>query len=312
MASGSYAQQPDSLIKKLDSLKQQRDTVGQVNIIAPEAYENTRLNLKSYFVLLASDVKQQVLVPFRASKKDWMKIGAYAVATGAVAFADKPLQEIALDLRGDTNNLYRDISRQITNFGGPYETYLLAGLGVYGLVFKKHKMFNTVLLATQSYLIGGAITSVIKTISGRQRPIYVDPVTKESRPIFHGPFYRFKNGPDGEYPPPSARVSFPSGHTTVVFSAATVFAMEYKDKPLIPILAYSAATLVGVSRITENKHWATDVLVGGLIGYLSGRNVVNNYHRLAKLQRLNNNKRSLTFNLQVVDGRPVPGVVYRF
>lgn len=59
--------------------------------------------------------------------------------------------------------------------------------------------------------------------------------------------------------------------------------MEYKEKPLIPIISYTAATLIGLSRGTENKHWATDVLVGAALGYLSGKQVVNNYHRYAEL-----------------------------
>jgi hypothetical protein len=33
--------------------------------------------------------------------------------------------------------------------------------------------------------------------------------------------------------------------------------MEYKDRPLVPLISYSAATLIGLSRITENAHWIT-------------------------------------------------------
>jgi membrane-associated phospholipid phosphatase len=77
---------------------------------------------------------------------------------------------------------------------------------------------------------------------------------------------------------------FLRGHTTLAFAAATVYAMEYRNKPLIPVLAYTAASLIGLSRITENKHWATDVVAGAALGYLSGRQVVNNYHRYAKLK----------------------------
>jgi membrane-associated phospholipid phosphatase len=98
----------------------------------------------------------------------------------------------------------------------------------------------------------------------------------------------------------------------VAFAAATVFAMEYKDKPIVPILAYAAASLVGVSRITENKHWATDVLVGAGLGYLSGRQVVNNYHRYARLKAPKQKGNTVSFNLQYMYGQLVPGIVYTF
>jgi hypothetical protein len=87
--------------------------------------------------------------------------------------------------------------------------------------------------------------------------------------------------------------------------------MEYHDRPIIPIVAYSAATLIGLSRITENKHWASDVFVGAALGYLCGRQVVNNYHRYSKLQK-QKQKQSLSFNLNYLDGKLLPGLVYKF
>jgi len=64
-----------------------------------------------------------------------------------------------------------------------------------------------------------------------------------------------------------------------------------------------------LSRITENKHWASDVFVGAVLGYLCGRQVVNNYHRYAKLQK---QKQSLSFNMDYLNGKLLPGFVYRF
>ena len=75
--------------------------------------------------------------------------------------------------------------------------------------------------------------------------------------------------------------------------------MEYKDKPIVPIIAYSAATMIGLSRITENKHWSTDVLVGAALGFLSGKEVVNNYHRYSKLKDPSQKKNTVTFNLKL-------------
>lgn len=97
----------------------------------------------------------------------------------------------------------------------------------------------------------------------------------------------------------------------VVFSR-TVFASEYRNKPLIPIIAYSAATLIGVSRITENKHWGTDVLVGAAVGFLAGKQVVNNYHRYAKIKTEDKKKNTISFNLNYSYGHWEPGMIYKF
>jgi membrane-associated phospholipid phosphatase len=71
-------------------------------------------------------------------------------------------------------------------------------------------------------------------------------------------------------------------------------------------------SLIGLSRITENKHWATDVLTGAAIGYLTGRLVVNNYHRCAKLRAPQLKKNTVAFNLQYRQGVIMPGLIYSF
>ena len=89
-------------------------------------------------------------------------------------------------------------------------------------------------------------------------------------------------------------------------------AMEYKNQPIVPIIAYSAASLIGVSRITENRHWISDVFAGAALGYFTGRLVVNNYHRYAKLKAPKQKNNSVSLNLQYNFGRLMPGLVYRF
>lgn len=126
-------------------------------------------------------------------------------------------------------------------------------------------------------------------------------------PTFRGPFHVLKDAEGNRL-----NGSFPSGHTTVAFAAATVYALEYKDKPWVPVFAYTAASLIGLSRLTENKHWATDVLAGAALGYLTGRQVVNNYHRYAKLKAPKQEKPFLSFSVGYGNGQLMPSVVYRF
>ncbi len=302
------SQQTDTLINKLDSLTRKTDSAGsQVNNIDQKSYnENTKITFNTYFIILASNFKQSFTKPFHMSKKDWGNFGKFAVATVALSFADEPIQRGALKLRNKNTGL-NNISKYITNFGGNYEGYTLTALGAYGFIFKNEKMKTTVLLATQAYITGAAVESVGKFLSGRTRPSYYAAGT-EPEPKFLGPFSKTATTSSSK----KLYSSFPSGHTTVAFAAATVFALEYRDKPMVPVIAYSAASLIGLSRITENKHWATDVLVGAALGYLSGKQVVNNYHRYSKLKAPGQKRNTISFNLDYSYGHLMPGMVYKF
>ena len=71
--------------------------------------------------------------------------------------------------------------------------------------------------------------------------------------------------PDG-----STRNSFPSGHTASAFMAATMLHKEYGHlSPWVSVGAYSVATFTGISRQLNNRHWASDVMVGAGIGILA-------------------------------------------
>ena len=304
-----FAQQPipaDSLIKKLDSLEKKTDTVKQVNNIAESDYnENTKLNGRTYFILLGSNIKQEFTKPFHMKRKDWGKLGIFAASVGALSFADEPIQRNALALRNRSSTV-RNSGKFISNFGFQYEFISLAAFGAYGVIFKNQKVKTTTLLATQAVISGLLVESVVKTLTGRTRPNFYG-ANVEAEPSFKGPFANLSKTANGK----RSNSSFPSGHTTAAFAAATVFAVEFKNRPVIPIIAYTVASLVGVSRITENKHWATDVVTGAILGYLTGRQVSFNYHRFAKIKNEAERKaKSVTFALHYDYGQVTPGLVW--
>lgn len=72
-----------------------------------------------------------------------------------------------------------------------------------------------------------------------------------------------------ERPSGRDRLSFPSGHSSSAFATATSLAYAYGYKAGIP--AYLAATFIGVSRVNENIHWASDVVAGAVLGIYWGR-----------------------------------------
>ncbi|WP_311082151.1 phosphatase PAP2 family protein [Paenibacillus polymyxa] len=57
--------------------------------------------------------------------------------------------------------------------------------------------------------------------------------------------------------------SFPSGHTTAIFSATVPFMLQ---SPMLTLLLLPIATIVGFSRIYLGLHYPTDVLAGAVIG----------------------------------------------
>jgi len=301
-----FSQKPDTLIKKLDSLSRKTDSAnGQKNNTAPSAYNaNTKLNFASYFILLGSDIKQEFTKPFHMTKRDWGKFAAFAGAIGALTFVDEPIQRAALKFRND-NPTAAKISRGITNSGASTEFIGLTTIGLYSFAAKNVKLQTTTLLASQAYITGMLIEGTVKFLAGRTRPSYYDP-NGEAEPTFKGPFGNTSHDYNGN----RSNSSFPSGHATVAFAAATVYSMEYRKTVWVPIVAYSAASLISLSRITENKHWTTDVLVGAVLGYLTGRHIVDNYHRYAKLKAPRMPKNSVSFSMDYWNGQVRPGLVY--
>jgi len=92
----------------------------------------------------------------------------------------------------------------------------------------------------RAQLINGVLTQGLKVAADRRRP------------------------DEGAY-------SFPSGHASASFATATVIQHEYGWKAGIP--AYALASYVGVSRLSENQHYASDVAFGAAIGIVSARAV---------------------------------------
>src|SRR5450631_240469 len=64
--------------------------------------------------------------------------------------------------------------------------------------------------------------------------------------------------------------SFPSGHAAASFAFASVIAHRYPHNFWIKWGAYGLATGVSFARVGGKKHFASDILVGGTLGYVTG------------------------------------------
>lgn len=82
--------------------------------------------------------------------------------------------------------------------------------------------------------------------------------------------YSLKHAIHEKRPDGTDNHSFPSGHTSVAFSGATVLMHEYrKVSPWIGVAGYAVATGVAVDRVRRNRHHWEDVVVGAAIGVAS-------------------------------------------
>ncbi len=79
--------------------------------------------------------------------------------------------------------------------------------------------------------------------------------------------------------------SFPSGHTTTIFTIAGVFILSMRPVWIRVILIFFSL-FVGMSRIVAGIHWPTDILGGIIIGWLSahiGLHLIQKYRWGARI-----------------------------
>ena len=78
--------------------------------------------------------------------------------------------------------------------------------------------------------------------------------------------------------------SFPSSHTAQAFLTATLLHEQYGRRyPWVSVSGYAVAAATGTMRVLGNKHWATDVLAGAAIGFLSAETTWHLYPVFTRL-----------------------------
>jgi membrane-associated phospholipid phosphatase len=81
--------------------------------------------------------------------------------------------------------------------------------------------------------------------------------------------------------PDGGRYSFPSGHTSSMFAAASVIQGRFGWKA--GIAAYALGAYVGAARIGERQHYLSDVIFGAALGTVAGRSVAIAHNPRARL-----------------------------
>lgn len=176
------------------------------------------------------------------------------VVTDNLTGLDQHFRDIALRSQGASNH---DIF-SIANEYGNTATGVVIGGGIYtsGLVFGDESVRTTGRLVFESLIVAGISTTVLKGVIGRARP-YTNTTDHAYKPFaFNNDYY-----------------SLPSGHATVAFAVSTVLS-ERIGNVYASIGLYALAGSAAMGRMYFDKHWLTDVLLGGFIGTVSGIAVV--------------------------------------
>ena len=162
-----------------------------------------------------------------------------------------PAAAITLGIIGTTTQVGKDVNREVRDAlryrnhkikADDYLQYLpvasVYGLSLLGAPAKHDYLERTVITAT-AYATMGILVNSVKSIAKVKRP------------------------------DSNSRHSFPSGHTATAFMGAELVRQEYGT--WYGLGAYTVATAIGVARLYNDRHWASDVLAGAGFGVLSAK-----------------------------------------
>jgi membrane-associated phospholipid phosphatase len=184
------------------------------------------------------DQKQLYLAPFKRSNLKWDAL--FLAGTGALLATDRQFSRAL-----PTSHL--DLSRNISNV-----CLDSTAAALIGLTNNRHAK-ETGELELETLANTFLIYTPMQFAAGRERP---EEGTGNGRFWIHGGF----------------NTSFPAGHPMFTWTMASVVAHEY-PRTWVKILAYGAATSVSVGRFMGREHFASDIFVGSILGYLIGAHI---------------------------------------
>jgi len=179
-----------------------------------------------------------------ARRELWFGLAA-AGTVALVATQDQWLTSEALESRSSAGE--HSLANDVRPLGDGGVVFSALAIGYVGARFTGHPAAaSQIMRIGASVGVAGLFTAALKEAVGRTRPAQTPGDADELHPF-------------------SGHDSFPSGHTTVAFALASAIDAETESR-WVPWIAYPAAALVGWSRVHDNRHWASDVLAGAVIG----------------------------------------------
>jgi len=217
----------------------------------------------TYARYFAEDAVRIVGAPAWWKQKDWLLFGALTAGTGLLVWQDDEIRETFQRNRGRTTDELADIFRP---FGAAnYVQPALLGTFAVSTIAREKKLQALSVDGWEASQFALTVSGLLKLASGRARPFEEKGAWKRKGFTRHS--------------------SFPSGHTTQAFVLATAISEHY-PKWWVKVTVYGFATGVALSRINDDVHFASDVLVGAALGTAVTKTIFKrNEGRRKKLSR---------------------------
>lgn len=208
--------------------------------------------------------------PALFTRSDPFVLGAFIAGAALMRPLDKRIANEIREPESQTNRLASNAAKTFNFLGSPGT--LIGGVALYGVGRLAHfdHVADLGLHGTEAVIASAGVTYVIKGLAGRQRPSHAG-VNDPDDFAFGGGFTS------------GGSSSFPSGHATAAFAAATMVTLEarrwsHKSTWYVAPIMFGGATMVGVARLYSNAHWASDVVMGAGIGTLTALKVYRYNH----------------------------------
>lgn len=203
---------------------------------------------------LLADLLALVTKPAHMDAGDWTNLGFGALAVVGTATLDPRVRTWAQDHRSSSSDNLATSIRPLGQWGA---FAVLGATWLTGKAWSKPSLTSTAEDGLEAAILAaGVVTPVLKEVVGRQRPSY--------------------GAGHATFKPLAGGASFPSGDVTLAFSVASVFA-AHASSFWVKGTAWGLAGLVGWERIHLDRHWASDVVAGALIGSAVGDWVVRRH-----------------------------------
>jgi membrane-associated phospholipid phosphatase len=206
------------------------------------------------------------------TKGDAALAGVFVLGAVVARPLDKSVAKRLQNPRAQEHTLLRKSARIFNMTAVPGAFIIGPGMYIAGRATGNHRAADLGLHGTEALLIGELVGGVLKGTFGRARP-YTNPTdpNPDDWQLMRG----FKPG--------EGYRSFPSGHATAAFAAAAAVTSEMSrwspdTRWIVGTAMYGGAGLVGLSRMYDNRHWASDVIIGAAIGTFAGNKVVRYHH----------------------------------
>lgn len=219
-------------------------------IFYPGDTERPKPLFRKLLLNIAYDQEDIFTSPFHINRHNALEWLIPAAATGALIAADTHIANSFENSKGQIR-----WGGRISNIGASYTLIpIVAGSYIYGAWRDNAKEREIGVLGTETLLDSLIVVGVLKEVFRRNRP------DEKNAGDFWG-----------------GGTSFPSGHAIQIWSIASLLDNEYKHKKIVGITAYSLAAIVSAARIAAQKHFASDVVAGGTMGWFIGRYVYDTH-----------------------------------